>query len=94
MTDSLANLSIPGRAEFHVRMWLKTNIGPSKYKREYKAQDVFVIWFSKTLQNWKACVGTNMSDGLYFEVTHNGDKEETYVDIYKKLGQVCIPDKS
>ena len=46
--------------------------------------DVFVVWFSKTLQNWKALVSTNVSDGLYYEITHNGDKGEIYVDVYKK----------
>ena len=46
--------------------------------------DVFVVWWCKTLQNWKALVSTNVSDGMYYEVTHNGDKDETYVDVYKK----------
>ena len=46
--------------------------------------DVYVVWFSKTLQNWKALVSTNVSDGMYYEVTYNGDKKETYIDAYKK----------
>ena len=46
--------------------------------------DVYVVWFSKTLQNWKAMVSTTVSDGMYYEVTHNGDKNETYLDAYKK----------
>nr|DAQ88836.1 MAG TPA: hypothetical protein [Caudoviricetes sp.] len=46
--------------------------------------DVFIVWFSKTLQNWKALVSTTVSDGMYYEITHNGDKDETYVDVYKK----------
>ena len=46
--------------------------------------DVYVVWWCKTLQNWKALVATNVSDGMYYEVTHNGDKNETYVDVYKK----------
>ena len=46
--------------------------------------DVYVVWFSKTLQNWKALVSTNVSDGMYYEVTYNGDKKETYIDSYKK----------
>ena len=46
--------------------------------------DVYVVWFCKTLQNWKALLSTNVSDGMYYEVTHNGDKNETYVDAYKK----------
>ena len=54
--------------------------------------DVFIVWFSKTLQNWKALVSTTVSDGMYYEVTHNGNKGETYLDAYKKWENVCIPD--
>lgn len=55
-------------------------------------QDVYVVWFCKTLQNWKALVSTDMHDGMYYEVTYNGDKGETYLDAYKKFENVCIPD--
>lgn len=48
------------------------------------ADDVYIVWFAKTLQNWKALASTNVSDGMYCEITHNGDKNETYVDVYKK----------
>ena len=54
--------------------------------------DVFIVWFCKTLQNWKALVSTTISDGMYYEITHNGDKGETYLDAYKKWENVCIPD--
>ena len=54
--------------------------------------DVYIVWFSKTLQNWKALVSTNISDGMYYEVTYNGDKKETYLDAYKKWENKCIPD--
>lgn len=46
--------------------------------------NVFIVWSCKTLQNWKALVSTTLSDGMYYEVTHNGDKNETYIDAYKK----------
>ena len=46
--------------------------------------DVYIVWWSKTLQNWKALVSTIVSDGMYYEVTYNGDKQETYIDAYKK----------
>ena len=52
--------------------------------KKITADDVFIVWFSKTLQNWKALVSTTVSDGMYYEITHNGDKDETYVDVYKK----------
>lgn len=55
-------------------------------------EDVFIVWFSKTLQNWKALVSTTVSDGMYYEITHNGDKNETYLDAYKKWDNKCIPD--
>ena len=56
------------------------------------SDDVFVVWFSKTLQNWKALVSTTVPDGMYYEVTYNGDKKETYLDAYKKWQHECIPD--
>ena len=48
-------------------------------KKKLTMDDVFVVWFSKTLQNWKCLVSTTVSDGMYYEVTHNGDKNENYV---------------
>lgn len=54
--------------------------------------NVFIVWFCKTLQNWKALVSTTISNGMYYEVTYNGDKHETYLDVYKKWENVCIPD--
>lgn len=48
------------------------------------SDDVYVVQFCKTLQNWKALVSTVLPDGMYYEITHNGDKNETYIDCYKK----------
>ena len=52
--------------------------------------EVFIVWFSKTLHNWKALISTTISDGMYYEVTYNGDKKETYLDAYKKWENVCV----
>ena len=46
--------------------------------------DVYVVWYSKTLQNHKALLSTNIADGMYYELTFNGDKNELYLDAYKK----------
>lgn len=56
------------------------------------SDDVFVVWFCKTLQNWKALLSTKVPDGVYYEVTHNGDRDETYVDVYKKWENFCVKD--
>lgn len=55
--------------------------------------EVFIVWFSKTLQNWKALVSTTISDGMYYEVTYNGDKKETYLNAYIKWENVCVKDE-
>lgn len=59
---------------------------------EMPAFGVYVVWFSKSLQNWKALVSTTLPDGMYYEVTYNGDKREAYIDAYKKFDNVCVPD--
>lgn len=46
--------------------------------------DVFIVWQCKTLQNNKALASTTLFDGMYYEVTFNGDKNEIYFDAYKK----------
>ena len=46
--------------------------------------DVFIVWACKILQNNKALVSTTVPDGMYYEVTYDGDKQQAYVDVYKK----------
>lgn len=52
--------------------------------------EVFVVWLNKTLQNNKALLSTTLSDGMYYELTYNGDKKELYLDAYKKFENRCI----
>lgn len=61
-----------------VESWNKTD------QKQITQDDVYVVWYCKTLQNHKALLSTTVSDGMYYEITHNGDKQETYVDAYKK----------
>ena len=55
--------------------------------------DAFVVWLCKTLQNNKALVSTTVSDGMYYEVTYNGDKKEAYVDAYKKWKNFVVKEE-
>lgn len=52
--------------------------------------DMFVVWSCKTLQNSKALLSTSLPDGMYYELTYNGDKKELYFDAYKKFENKCI----
>ena len=54
--------------------------------------EVYTVWKCKTLQNWKYLVSTTLPDGMYYELTYNGDKKEWYLDAYKKFENVCIKD--
>lgn len=59
-------------------------------RKQIGLEDVYVVWFCKALQNWKALLSTNVRDGVYYEITHNGDKNETYVDVYKKWENYAV----
>lgn len=52
--------------------------------------NIYVVWSCKTLQNSKALLSTNLLDGMYYELTYNGDKKEIYFDAYKKFENKCI----
>lgn len=52
--------------------------------------DVFIVWKAKILQNYKYLVSTTLPDGMYYELTYNGDKGEWYLDAYKKFKNICI----
>lgn len=71
------------RAKTEVMEWLSGHYVP------VNLDDVFVVWYAKTLQNHKALLGTRFTDH-YFECTYNGDKHELYVDIYNKKYSISI----
>ena len=58
----------------------------------FEEDELYIVWFAKVLGNWKALVSTDAVAGMYWEVTYNGAKQETYVDTYKKAFNDCIPD--
>lgn len=68
-------------------------MGVIKTNNEYSPYDFYIVWFCKTLQNYKALVGTTLEDEFYIEITYNVDKGETYVDIYEKARHCVITDE-
>lgn len=51
---------------------------------------VYIVWQCKTLQNWKFLISSSLPDGMYYELTYNGDKKEWYLDAYKKFQNKTI----
>ena len=85
------NMSMINKARQIVADYYNTHVDKSD-GNQISVDDVFVVWFCKTLQNWKALISTIVSDGMYYEITYNGDKKEVYLDAYKKWENVCIKD--
>lgn len=53
-------------------------------------EDVYVVWSCKTLQNNKALLSTTITDGMYYELTHDGNKGKIYFDAYKKFQNIAL----
>lgn len=70
-----------------VRQYVMEHLDKSDNVPEF---EVFVPWSCKALQNNKPLVSTSLSDGMYYELTYNGDKKELYFDAYKKFENRCI----
>lgn len=70
-----------------VRSYAEEHLDKSDEMPEFQ---VFVVWSCKTLQNNKALLSTSLLDGMYYELTYNGDKKEIYFDAYKKFENRCI----
>ena len=51
---------------------------------------VFTVWKAKILQNWKYLISSTLPDGMYYELTFNGDEQECYLDAYKKFENKVI----
>ena len=74
--------------------YVKSRLEKTDTHVTFAPDEVYVVWFAFTLGNWKALISTTLPDGMYYEVTHNAAKAETYLDAYKKFDNVCIPDSA
>ena len=95
MIDDINN-KIDIEAEVNFLDFCKKQVVEYSNSRSEKAitkEDVYVVWSCKTLQNNKALLGTTLPDGMYYEITYNGDKKEAYFDAYSKVANICIPCK-
>jgi hypothetical protein len=91
--NGLRNLSNPDIARFHVMVYVRRVLEKTDVHVKFKDEDVYIVSFTYILGGWKAMVSTTLSDGMYYEVTYNVAKHETYIDAYKKWDNVCVPDE-
>lgn len=81
------NVNYQQRATDKLRQHLTRTLGPN-----VRPFTIYVIWFAKTLQNWKAILGTTLDDCMIYELTYDGNKRQTYLDSYHKNENITIPD--
>lgn len=79
------------RALAIVREYIEAHLDKSDDKPQF---DVYIVWKAKILQNWKYLISSTLYDGMYYELTFNGDKREWYLDAYKKFENKVYPDES
>ena len=77
------------RMREEVLKWVKQHIDITD-DVDITIDDVYVVWSVKALQNWKALISTTLPDGMYYELTYNGDKDKLYLDAYKKFDNIKI----
>ena len=77
-------------AILHVLNYVADHLDKSDPRPDF---EVYIVWKCKILQNWKYLLSTSLSDGMYYELTYNGDKKEWYLDAYKKFQNKVIPDQ-
>ena len=70
--------------------WYNKNDDLYHTQQRIDLSNVFIVWSCKELQNYKCLASTTISgDGIYAEYTYNGDKQELYEDVYRKLTNEC-----
>ena len=70
-----------------VRDYVLAHLDKSDEKPEF---EIFTVWKCKILQNWKYLASTTLPDGMYYELTFDGDKNRWYLDAYKKFDNQCL----
>lgn len=73
-----------------VTQYIKDHLDKSD---EMPSFEVYTVWKAKALQNWKYLLASTLFDGMYYELTYNGDKKEWYLDAYKKFENQVIHER-
>lgn len=73
-----------------VMNYIREHLDNSDQQPEF---EVYIVWKCKALQNWKYLLSSTLFDGMYYELTYNGDKKEWYLDAYKKFENKVITEK-
>ena len=82
----MTNIDFQNKCKELVKIYTNTQLNNKTISND----DVYIVWYCKTLQNHKALLSTSLRDNMYYELTYNGDTNELYFDAYKKIENICI----
>lgn len=72
-----------------IKKYIKEHLDKTDGEVEF---EMYIVWKAKILQNWKYLLSSTLPDGMYYELTYNGDKKEWYLDAYKKFENRVVTD--
>ena len=87
--EAMKGANMDDKALIIVRNYIREHLDKSDPDPEF---EVYTVWKAKALQNWKYLISSTLYDGMYYELTFNGDEHEWYLDAYKKFENKRIPD--
>ena len=73
----------------YLNQWEKVDADPANM---YVSDDIAVVWSAKVLGNWKAVLFVPARPWQYFEVTYDGAKKQSYLDVYNKIENILVKD--
>lgn len=94
-------VDFPSKAKLLVQHQINVSgIGTRRGEKiqEISLDEIYVVWFTYILGNWKAVLSTSRPDGRIWEVTHKRENDGsdgpacTYVDSYLKTHNVRLED--
>lgn len=87
-----SSLTYPDRARRLVFDYVKKRLVATDTHVTFAEDEVYVVSFHFILNGWKAMISTTLPDGMYYEVTYDPVKKQTYVDAYKRWDHVVVVD--
>jgi Family of unknown function (DUF6275) len=62
---------------------------------EIEFKDLFIVSYSRILQNWEVVITSPVARRLLWVVSFNNYRNEVYLSVYQKInvGKVSLPDK-
>lgn len=75
-------------ARFLVMQYIQSHLEKTDKHVGFTQDNVYVVWACYILGNSKVLISTTLPDGMYYEVTHDVEKDKYYIDAYKKWENV------